>query len=252
MKIPLKEIDAVIFDMDGVVTDSASTHAAAWKRLFDEYLQKRARSRGEHFRPFDANVDYHRYVDGKPRYDGVESFLKSRGISLPRGYPKDTPDQETVCGLGNKKNKYFLNLLKKQGVKAYQSSVKFIRKLKTRGVRTAIISSSRNCSEVLEAAGVRGLFDVKVDGVDAAKLGLKGKPDPAIFLEANRRLNVEPARTMVIEDALAGVEAGHRGKFGFVVGVDRLGHSKELKEKGANLVVRDLAELEIHDAEKEG
>lgn len=244
-KISLKKVDAVIFDMDGVVTDTASVHAAAWKHLFDEYLQERARRTGEQFRPFDANIDYYRYVDGKPRYDGVESFLKSRRISLPRGNPNDTPDQETVWGLGNKKNGYFLNRIKKQGVDAYKSSVELIQRLKAGGILTAVISSSRNCSEVLEAAGVRDLFDVEVNGVDVSELGLKGKPDPAIFLEAARRLNVDPARTLVVEDSLAGVDAGRRGEFALVVGVDRLGHPNELKNKGADVVVRDLSELEI-------
>ena len=241
--IHLDRIDAVIFDMDGVVTDTAGTHAAAWKHLFDEYLRERASRSGEPFQPFDAGADYLWYVDGKPRYDGVESFLRSRGISIPYGAPDDPPGRGTVCGLGNRKNRYFLASLQEQGVKPYQSSIEFIRVLRTKGVRTAIISASRNCAEVLDAAGVRDLFDVKVDGVDADELGLKGKPDPAIFLEAAKRLGVDPARAAVIEDALAGVEAGHRGGFALVVGVDRAGQAEALKERGADVVVQDLAEL---------
>ena len=243
--IQLDRIDAVIFDMDGVVTDTARTHAAAWKHLFDEYLRERADRSGEPFHPFDADADYLRYVDGKPRYDGVESFLKSRGISLPYGGPDDPPDRETVCGLGNRKNQYFLARLKEQGAEPYQSTVEFIRALKAKGVRTAIISASRNCAEVLEAAGVQDLFDAKVDGVDADELGLKGKPDPAIFVEAARQLGVDPARAAVIEDALAGVEAGRRGGFALVVGVDRAGHADELKARGAHVVVPDLAQLRV-------
>jgi alpha,alpha-trehalase len=241
----LDKVDAVIFDMDGVVTDTARTHAAAWKRLFDEFLRERADRSGEPFQPFDSGADYLRYVDGKPRYDGVQSFLASRGILLPYGHPDDPPDRETVCGLGNRKNRYFRASLEQEGVKPYQSTVDFIRMLKAQGIRTAVISSSRNSVEVLEAAQVRDLFDAKVDGVDAEELGLTGKPDPAIFLEAARRLGVEPARAIVVEDAIAGVEAGRRGGFALVVGVDRVGHAEELKEWGADVVVPDLSVLHV-------
>lgn len=238
-------IDAAVFDMDGVVTDTASVHAAAWKRLFDEYLAERARRTGEAFQPFDADGDYRRYVDGKARYDGVRSFLASRGVSLPEGDPSDAPGAETVCGLGNRKDAYFLAHLREHGAEAYGSTVEFVRKLQAAGIRTAIISASRNMAEVLEAAGVRHLFEVKVDGVDAEKLGLKGKPDPAVFLEAARRLGVKPERSAVVEDALAGVEAGRRGGFGLVVGVSRSAHPQALLDAGADVVVSDLAELRI-------
>lgn len=233
----------MIFDLDGVLTDTASVHAAAWKRLFDEYLEERSRRSGEPFVPFDADADYRRYVDGKPRYDGVRSFLESRGIALPEGDPKDAPDRETVCGLGNRKNALFLEHLHEHGVDPFPSSVDLVRDLRAHGVDTAIISASRNCAEVLAAAGLEDLFEVRVDGVVAAELGLPGKPDPAVFLEAARRLGVEPPRAAVVEDALAGVEAGRRGGFGLVVGVDRAGHAEELRSRGADLVVRDLAEL---------
>jgi trehalose-phosphatase len=243
--LDLSRIHAVIFDMDGVVTDTASVHAAAWKRLFDEYLTERSRRTGEPFRPFDLDEDYRRCVDGRPRYDGVRSFLASREISLPEGDPSDPPERETVCGLGNRKNGYFLAHLKEQGADAYPSTVTLVRDLQSRGVRAAVISASRNMAEVLASAGLSDLFGAKVDGVDADELGLSGKPDPAIFLEATRRLGVEPARAAVVEDALAGVEAGRRGRFGLVIGVDRTGHAGALREAGADVVVRDLGEVTI-------
>ena len=244
-QVSLKEIKAIIFDMDGVLTDTASIHAQAWKQLFDEYLKEHAERHGTEFQPFDADSDYRRYVDGKPRYEGVKSFLESRGVSLPQGSSDDAPSKETICGLGNRKNQYFLKRLKKEGAQPYDSSVKFIERLKARGIRTAVISASRNAEEVLEAAGIRGLFDVKVDGVDSDELHLNGKPDPAIFLEAAKQLGVKPEETVVVEDSLAGVEAGHRGKFKLVIGVDRAGQGEELEKRGANIVVRDLSELEI-------
>ncbi len=243
IKINFKTLDGVIFDMDGVVTNTAITHARAWKRLFDEYLQKHADEHNESFNPFDIDSDYRRYVDGKPRYDGVKSFLQSRGISLPYGHPTDNIDQNTISGLGNRKNKYFLEQLKKDGVKTYDSSVAFIQVLREARIGTAIISASRNCEDVLKMAGIRNLFDVKVDGVDTDELGLKGKPEPDIFLEAARQLQIDPSRAAIVEDSLAGVKAGHRGKFKLVIAVDRTGHGDDLKEQGADVVVRDLAEL---------
>ena len=200
--IRLDRVDAVVFDTDGVLTDTASVHSAAWKRMFDDFLEQRAARLGEPFRPFEE-LDYLRYVDGKPRYDGVAGFLASRGIELPWGDPSDPPDLETVCGLGNRKNGYFLGHLREHGVDAFPSSVAFVRELGANGVRTAVVSASRNMRAVLDAAGIRELFEVAVDGEDAARLGLAGKPDPALFLEAARRLAVPPARAAVVEDALA-------------------------------------------------
>jgi alpha,alpha-trehalase len=244
-QLNLGEIEAVIFDMDGVITNTAAIHAAAWKQMFDRFLSQHAKQHGGQFLAFDAELDYRRYVDGKPRYDGVKSFLESRGISLPYGRPDDSSDSQTVCGLGNRKNGYYLERLKKQGVKPYQSSVKLIKQLRKGGIRTAVISASRNAGTVLEAAAIGGLFDVKVDGVDSDELHLKGKPDPAIFLEAARRLKVKPGKAAIVEDSLAGVEAGHRGKFRLVIGVDRVGQGRELKKRGADIVVEDLSQLEI-------
>lgn len=252
--LPLERIDAVVFDMDGVITDTATVHAAAWKRLFDEYLRERARRRGDEaaaVRPFDANADYRRFIDGKARYDGVRSFLDSRGISLPEGEPSDPPERETVCGLGNRKNDFFLRHLREQGAEPYPSTVTLLRELRARGIRTAVISASRNAEEVLRAAGVSDLLEVRVDGATADELGLPGKPDPAMFLEAGRRLGVEPARTAVVEDAIAGVEAGRRGGFGLVVGVDRIGHPEWLGTAGADVVVGDLSELGLPGAPRE-
>jgi beta-phosphoglucomutase family hydrolase len=245
--LPLDRIRALIFDMDGVITDTATAHAAAWKRLFDEYLRARADRTGEPFEPFDIDADYRRYVDGKPRYDGVRSFLDARHIEVPWGDPADPPARETVCGLGNRKNGFFLEYLRAHGAKAYPSTVALVREARARGVGTAAISASRNMSEVLRAAGVADLFDVTVDGVVADELGLPGKPDPAVFEEAARRLRVEPAQAAVFEDALAGVKAGRRGGFGLVVGLDRTGHGDALLAAGADLVVTDLAELELVD-----
>ena len=238
--------DAVIFDLDGVVTKTARVHAATWKKLFDEYSARRAGS-GQAFHPFDPDSDYRCYVDGKPRYDGVESFLQSRGIKLPYGNSADGPDQETICGLGNKKNRLFLELLRTLGVEVFRSTVDLIRNLRSKGIKAAIVSSSKNCAEVLEAARIASLFDTKVDGTDSARLNLKGKPSPDIFLQAARQLGVTPARTVVVEDAIAGVQAGRRGQFGCVIGVDRTGHGAILQESGASAVVTDLSEVAISD-----
>lgn len=244
-QINTERIKAVILDMDGVVTDTAVTHATAWKRLFDQYLQDRANRYGEPFRPFEIETDYYQYVDGKPRYDGVRSFLESRGISLPYGRPDDDPDQETICGLGNRKNRYFRKSLETDGARPYESSIRFVQNLKSMGVGVAIISASRNAEAVLRAADALDIFDVKVDGVDSAELEIKGKPDPAIFLEAAKRLGVRPHDAAIVEDALAGVEAGRRGGFGAVIAVDRVGQAEEFKKRGATSVVRDLSELQV-------
>jgi alpha,alpha-trehalase len=242
--IPRSRFDAVLFDLDGVITKTARIHAAAWKQLFDAYLQGRAAST-ESFRPFDVDTDYRDYVDGKPRYDGVRSFLASRGIELPYGNPTDLPDKETVCGLGNRKNQLFHDRLKKEGVEVYKSSVGLIERLRQRGFKTAVVSASKNATAILDAARIADLFDASVDGVDAVALDLKGKPEPDTFIEAARRLNVAPQRCAVFEDAVAGVQAARRGAFGLVVGVDRGDRAKALKQAGADLVVKDLSEVDL-------
>jgi len=239
----LDDLDAVIFDMDGVVTETATVHAAAWKKLFDTYLHRRAEETGDEFVPFDEKSDYERYVDGKNRYDGVRSFLGSRDIELPEGTPDDPPGDDTVCAMGNGKDAYFLRHVREEGVHPYPSTVRLIEALRTAGKKTGLVSASRNAEEVLSSAGVIDLFDTRVDGVVTAELGLPGKPDPAMFLEAGRRLGVEPQRAAVVEDALSGVAAGAAGKFGLVIGVARAGQHDALRQAGADVVVADLAEI---------
>ncbi|HER44133.1 MAG TPA: trehalose-phosphatase, partial [Candidatus Eisenbacteria bacterium] len=241
----LENIDAVILDMDGVVTSTAKVHASAWKEMFDEYLQERAERSGTEPELFDIVRDYQRYVDGKPRYEGAASFLESRGISMPFGDPADPPENETVCGLGNRKNRYFLKRLKERGASSFPSTVAFVEEMRRNKIRTAVISASRNARIVLESAEITDLFDVIVDGLEADRLGLEGKPEPDIFLEAARRLGVEPERAAVIEDALAGVRAARRGGFSPVIGISRDGQRDELLEWGAGVVIGDLSELRI-------
>jgi alpha,alpha-trehalase len=242
--IASRDVDAVLFDLDGVVTQTVKLHAAAWKELFDGYLRQRAALEHKTFQPFDPETDYRRYVDGKPRYAGVESFLKSRRLELPYGDPSDSPQRETVCGLGNKKDGIFLELLKTEGVEVFDSAVALTRALKARGIKTAIVSSSKNCAAVLDAAGLAELFAARVDGVDVAHLKLRGKPDPDIYLKAAEPLGVAPARAVVVEDAIAGVQAGRNGNFGLVIGVARQGNHTVLQENGADAVVSDLREVE--------
>ena len=238
-----EDFDAVVFDMDGVVTRTALVHASAWKRLFDDYMEEHSRRTGANWRPFDAAIDYRQYVDGKSRYDGVRSFLASRGLAIPEGTPDDPVDADTVCGLGNRKNGYFLEELDQHGVSVFESTVRLVRILQGAGIGTAIISASKNLKLVLGAAGVGDFFPVCVDGVTAAKMGLPGKPDPAIFLEATRRLGSTVDRTIVVEDARAGVEAGRLGGFWLVLGVDRTGDASGLLAAGADVVVSDLADV---------
>ncbi len=259
--IARSRFDAVVFDLDGVVTQTSAVHAAAWKRLFDAFLAGRA-SRGgaptaeaataagagdatDPLRPFDGDADYARYVDGKPRYDGVRDFLASRGVDLPMGDPSDPPDAETVCGLGNRKNDLFNAEVREHGVKTYPSTVELIHHLRGAGIKVGLMSSSKNTAMVLDVTGITDLFEVRVDGVVAAEVGLPGKPDPAMYLETARRLGVDAARSVVVEDALAGVEAGRRGGFGLVIGVDRLGQAAALADAGADVVVSDLAEVSV-------
>ena len=238
-------IKACLFDLDGVLTETAKVHAKAWKRTFDAYLEERAGRRGERFVPFDAGEDYDDYVDGKPRYDGVRSFLRSREIELPDGTPDDSPGAETVCGLGNRKNELLLELLRHDGVEAYPGSVRFVEAARDAGLRRAVVSSSANCQEVLKAARIERLFEERIDGAVAAAEKLAGKPAPDTYLAGARALGVEPAAAAVFEDALSGVESGKAGGFGCVVGVNRIGpeHGKALGEHGATIVVSDLAEL---------
>jgi alpha,alpha-trehalase len=243
--IDLEAFDAAVFDLDGIITQTASLHAAAWKELFDDYLRKRAARTGEPFEPFDLNKDYLRYVDGKPRYDGIRSFLGSRNIVLEFGSPDDPPDRETICGLGNRKNELFNARLAREGVKVFESSVSFVRNLRDNGIRTGLVSSSKNTRTILERAGLEELFDVCVDGIDADRLALKGKPDPDIFLEAARLLDVLPARAFGLEDAISGVQALKSAGYGLVIGVDRSDQAEALREHGADIVVRDLGELQI-------
>ena len=242
LKISKSQFDGVVFDLDGVITRTAKVHANAWKQLFDEYLKKH--SNGD-WQPFDKDSDYRLYVDGKPRYDGVESFLESRGIDLPHGNPDDDPDQETVCGLGNRKNRIFHQLLEKEGVEVYEPAVRLVREILSAGMKTAVVSSSKNCKKVLEVTGISDLFQERVDGTDAEALDLEGKPSPDIFLVACKRLGINPGRAVVVEDAISGVKAGRRGHFGLVIGVDRTGHAEDLREAGATAVVKTLGIVRV-------
>lgn len=234
--------DAVLFDLDGVLTDTAAIHAACWKRMFDAYLGGRSGGAPEATRPFDDD-DYRLHVDGKPRADGVRDFLASRGIELPEGEPDDPPDAETVAGLGNRKNELVSREIESRGVEAYPGSVAWLGQLRAAGLRTAVVSASANARAVLRAAGLDAAFEVVVDGGCVAERGLRGKPAPDSFLEAARELGVEPARAVVVEDALAGVQAGRAGGFGLVIGVARKGDAQALAAQGADRVVADLAEL---------
>jgi beta-phosphoglucomutase family hydrolase len=236
-------VTACLFDMDGVVTQTAIVHAAAWKEMFDEFLRARAESTGTQFVPFDPRSDYDAYVDGKPRLDGTRSFLASRGIELPDGTPDDPPGASTIYGLSNRKNALVLAKLAADGVQVYEGSVAYIHAVRGKGISTAIVSSSANTQQVLDSAGLADLFDVRVDGVIAKERGLRGKPAPDTFAAAAQELKVPPSGAAVFEDALAGVEAGRAGHFGLVVGVDRVGQAEELRAHGADIVVKDLAEL---------
>ncbi|MDP8927210.1 MAG: beta-phosphoglucomutase family hydrolase [Actinomycetota bacterium] len=238
----LEGFDAVLFDLDGVITSTAEQHFLAWKQTFDDFLRRRAAHFDERFEPFQRD-DYNRYVDGVPRYDGVRNFLTARRVDLAEGGPHDPPEEDTVHGLGNRKNDRVNQIIRERGVEPYEGSVALLHELRRRGVKTAIVSSSRNALTVLEAAGVAHLFDARVDGEVAAELGLPGKPAPDTFLAAAQRLAVPPERAVVVEDALSGVEAGRNGGFGLVIGVDRVGQAKALRHHGADLVVSDLAEL---------
>ena len=236
-RVPL---EAAIFDLDGVVTLTASVHAAAWKELFDAFLADRAERIGEPFVPFDLKGDYHTYVDGKPRIDGVKSFLASRGIELPEGTPEDGRDEPTAWGLGNRKDGYFQQVLEEKGAEVDERTVAFIHRLLEEGIRVAVASSSKNCGPILDRAGLTSLFEARVDGIVSEEIGLKGKPNPDIFVEAARRVGATPERTIVVEDAISGVQAGRAGDFGLVIGIDRVGAAVALREHGADLVLESF------------
>ncbi len=241
--------DAVIFDLDGVITDTASVHSRAWKQMFDEFLRTHAERSGAPFREFTHETDYLPYVDGKPRYKGVASFLESRGIAIPFGNPDDPPDSETVCGLGNRKNKFFNEVIAHEGVTVYQSTVDFMRQLRAAGIRVGVASSSKNAASVLTAAGLLDLVETRIDGVVAAKTGLKGKPEPDIFITACKQLNTVPDRAVVVEDAISGVQAGQNGGFGLVLGIAREDNAIELQLNGADIVISDMTEIDLQQVE---
>jgi beta-phosphoglucomutase family hydrolase len=236
-------ISACLFDLDGVLTQTAKVHAAAWKQMFDDFLEARTERTGAQIAPFQLPTDYDRSVDGKLRLDGVRSFLATRGIELPEGSASDGPGVDTVHGLGARKNKLVLQLIREQGVDRYEGSVRFAEAVRDHGYRRAVVSSSKNCEAVLESAGISDLFEVRIDGIVADREALPGKPAPDMFLAAARALGVEPAHAAVFEDAIAGVEAGRAGSFGWVVGVDRTGQAEALSGHGADIVVHDLSEL---------
>ena len=242
LKLP-DGITTCLFDLDGVLTQTAKIHARAWKEMFDDFLRDWAERTGEPFQEFDRPTDYDEYVDGKPRLDGVRSFLESRGIELPMGSPSDPSDAETIHALGTRKNDLVLELIRQQGVDPYEGSVRFAEAARDQGLRRAVVSSSTNCKDVLVAAGIDHLFEEVVDGVVAEREKLAGKPAPDTFLEGARLVGAAPEQAAVFEDALAGVEAGRAGSFGWVVGVDRTGQAEALRERGADVVVEDLGEL---------
>lgn len=236
---------AVIFDLDGVVTDTAAVHSSAWKRMFDEYLQSYALKTDTPYKKFSHLEDYLPYVDGKPRYKGVESFLLSRGIYLPYGDPTDPPDRETICGLGNRKNQIFNQAVAGGAVKVFESTVVFIQQLRSNGIRVGVASSSKNCQTVLDSVGLLDLFETRVDGVVSAELGLKGKPEPDIFTTACDNLGVLYNQAVIVEDAVSGVQAGRNGGFGLVLGIAREDNSDKLKRNGADIVINDMREIDI-------
>jgi len=250
MTIQTQTFKAVIFDLDGVITKTATIHAESWKVMFDEYLHLREEKHKESFVEFSIKDDYLKYVDGKPRYKGVESFLQSRNIELTFGSPDDSSDKETICGLGNQKNVKFIEILNTKGIDVYESTVRLINELKEAQVRIGIASSSKNCQFVLKTAKLEHLFETRVDGVVSAELGLKGKPEGDIFVKAAENLGISPKDAIVVEDALSGVEAGKNGKFGLVIGLDREGHGNLMKERGADIVIEDFAGITKKDIEQ--
>jgi beta-phosphoglucomutase family hydrolase len=236
-------VTACLFDLDGVLTDTAAVHNRAWKQTFDEFLRRRSDATGEPFVAFDPGADYNAYVDGKKREDGVRSFLASRAVVLPEGTPDDPPDADTVWGVGNRKNELLLATLERDGVEVYEGSRRYLQAARDAGLRRAVVSSSANTAQVLEVTGLADLVELRVDGLTARERSLPGKPAPDTFLAAAAELGVPAVQSVVFEDALAGVQAGRAGAFGYVVGVDRVGQADALREQGADVVVQDLAEL---------
>jgi len=243
----MRNFDAVIFDMDGVITKTAVVHSLSWKKMFDEYLHFRDKKYNEPFREFSHTNDYLPYVDGRPRYKGVEAFLLSRGIHIPFGTSDDETTKETVCGLGNRKNECLNAVIQEDGVEVYESSIQLINELLSQNIKVGVATSSKNCMTILEKAGITHLFETRVDGIVSAELGLKGKPEPDIFTTAADNLGATYSRSVVIEDAVSGVQAGHKGHFGLTLGVAREKNVQELKSNGADLVVEDLSEISIKD-----
>jgi alpha,alpha-trehalase len=242
--------EAVIFDLDGVITRTASVHARAWKKVFDEYLRLREKRDKEPFREFTHEVDYLTYVDGKPRYEGVKSFLESRGIKIPFGVPSDSSQKETICGIGNKKNAAFLEVLKEQGVEVYASTIKFIKELKKSGIKVGVISSSKNCKYILQSAGIEDLFETRIDGEVSVELDIKGKPEPDVFVTAAYNLSSIPAKSVIVEDAISGVQAGRNGGFGLVIGLARKDNETALLENGADVAMKDISEINLKRIEQ--
>ncbi len=242
MPLSHDHVDAVLFDLDGVLTDSAVLHAKSWKRLFDGVLHQ---GDGDGFRPFDADLDYRRFVDGKPRYDGIRSFLASREITLPEGEPDDPDTALTVHGLGKRKNVFFLTALAENGIATFPAAIDFLSKVRATGFKTALVSSSCNARAIVDKLGLSNKFDGWIDGDDVLTRGLSGKPAPDMFLAAATALGIEPSRSVVVEDAIAGVEAGVRGRFGLVIGVDRTHHPEALTDAGAHLVVSQLSDVPV-------
>ena len=242
--------EAVIFDLDGVITDTAKVHALTWKVMLDDYLEKRSIDLNKDFHPFSIENDYPAYVDGKPRYDGICSFLQSRGITLTYGNSNDDPEQDTVCGLSNRKNRIFSDMLNQHGVEVFESTVRLIRELKAVGTLCGVVSSSKNCQRVLRIAGIEDLFLKRVDGVVSVELNLKGKPNPDIFLKCAELMKVEANKSVVVEDAISGVAAGRDGRFGLVIGIDRMDISERLRENGADVVIPDFLNVSPNDIDK--
>ena len=236
----LSSYEALLFDLDGVITRTATVHAAAWKDLFDDFFDRWGRDHGVRVPPFQIETDYLQYVDGRRRYDGVAAVLASRGIELPYGDPDDPPDALTICGLGNRKNRYFVERLGQMGVEVFDDTVELVRAMRKDGKKIAVVSASENAREILQRAQLVDQFDAFVTGIEAAELGLRGKPAPDTFLKAAELLDTPPAQAVVFEDAIAGVQAGRAGRFGLVVGVDRRGEAEALADNGADIVSSDL------------